>query len=214
MKKKILQLAIFTTIASSIMLTSACSSEGETQQETFTSLAPPSPVETPSNPPTKHIAYNHIKPSYNTTPSVTPAPDIHRDVKSDNILEVIQPMDHWTNKQVETKDGKYKISFNDPDPETSILQFDDFVNGIAGFDVYKYAFDSNINVHSCRVPEDLSGVDDCYALFRTRIGKQWYDLTVDLGYYDEGRTPRAVEIYAYPRSSYSYNAAPYSDWEY
>lgn len=164
--------------------------------------------------PTKEITTVYDKmPSLKTIKS-TPTPNIQRNIQGDTIPDIIRPMNHWEQESFEENNGKFKMVFNDNNPEISIAQFDDYINNIAGFDVYSAAFDSNINVHSCRVPEDLGDVDNCFAQFRTKVKNTWYDITVELGYYDLGKTPRPVEIYAYPRDSYSYNAHNDSDWEF
>ena len=131
------------------------------------------------------------------TIEITPTPTIQRNIPGDTISDIIRPMDHWTQEEYEENNGKFKMIFHDDNPEVSTA-----------------AFDSNINVHACRVPEDLGDVDNCFALFRTKVNNTWYDITVELGYYDLGKTPRPVEIYAYPRDSYSYNARNNSDWEF
>lgn len=190
---------IMISVFSFITLT-ACSHGNENSPSTVT--------------PTKEITTVYDKmPSLKTIKS-TPTPNIQRNIPGDTIPDIIRPMNHWERESFEENNGKFKMIFHDDDPEVSIKNFDDYINNIAGFDVYTAAFDSNINVHSCRVPEDLGDVDNCFALFRTKVNNTWYDITVDLGYYDLGKTPRPVEIYAYPRDSYSYNARNNSDWEF
>lgn len=164
--------------------------------------------------PTKEITTAYDKIPSSRTIKAIPTPNIQRNIQGDTIPDIILPMNHWEQESFEENNGKFKMIFNDNNPEISITQFDDYINNIAGFDVYSAAFDSNINIHSCRVPEDLGDVDNCFAQFRTKVKNTWYDITVELGYYDLGKTPRPVEIYAYPRDSYSYSAHNNSDWEF
>lgn len=217
MKKAFTKQILMTTMLGSIIVLSACAGN-DTDNITSQSFTPMDvttpPSEETSSPQGTSTRYTRTRTSDDYAPSVTPTPTINRSIQGDSVVDVIQPMSHWTDKRVETKDGKVGIIFTDNDPEASIENFDNYIDNIAGFDVFPAAYNSNINVHSCRVPEDLSGIDNCFAQFRTRIGDQWYDFLINMGYYDEGQTPRPVEIYAYPRSSYSYDATADADWEF
>lgn len=165
---------------------------------------------TPKSTIEKNTVYDSKYPSY--TVKNTPTPSIYRNIQGDGVLNIIKPMQNWQLQELEEKDDKFKMIFQDENPQLSIDNFDNYVNNIAGFDVYSASFDSNINVHACQVPEDLSDIDDCFAQFRTKIGKTWYDIRITLGYYDNKQTPRPVEIYVYPRENYSYNAVGEHNW--
>lgn len=181
---------------------------------TLTACSPNNEISPSTVTPTKERTTVYDKIPSSRTIQPTPTPDIQRNLQGDTIPDIIHPMDHWIQEEYEENNGKFKMIFHDDNPEVSIENFDDYINNIAGFDVYTAAFDSNINVHACRVPEDLGDVDNCFALFRTKVNNTWYDITVELGYYDQGKTPRPVEIYAYPRKGYDYSARNNNDWEF
>ena len=127
---------------------------------TLTACSPNNEISPSTVTPTKERTTVYDKIPSSRTIQPTPTPDIQRNLQGDTIPDIIHPMDHWIQEEYEENNGKFKMIFHDDNPEVSIENFDDYINNIAGFDVYTAAFDSNINVHACRVPEDLGDVDN------------------------------------------------------
>ena len=126
------------------------------------------------------------------------------DEGTEDAIDSIVPMINWKNPEKEVikqpplrivTNIRTTIGYDDEDIPLSIEKFPEFVNDLAGFDVYEHSIENPTKTHYyCGNEDDELKETICSTRFKKKFDDTWYDVLVDINQPEQGYTGKPVEI--------------------